>query len=65
MLNLPLEAMQSDPEQTFQVHDLISGARYLWRAGWNYVVLNPQAVPAHIFRIRRKVRTEQDFDYFM
>jgi starch synthase (maltosyl-transferring) len=65
MLNLPLEAMQSDPEQTFQVHDLISGARYLWRAGWNYVVLDPQAVPAHIFRIRRKVRTEQDFDYFM
>ena len=25
----------------------------------------PQVVPAHIFRVRRRVRTEQDFEYFM
>jgi starch synthase (maltosyl-transferring) len=29
------------------------------------VELNPQIVPAHIFVVRRKVRTERDFDYFL
>jgi len=27
--------------------------------------LNPLTVPAHIFVIRRKVRTEHDFDYYL
>lgn len=48
----------------FQVHDLIGGGRFLWREGRNYVELNPGVVPAHIFRIRRRVRTEKDFDYY-
>jgi starch synthase (maltosyl-transferring) len=29
------------------------------------VELNPHIVPAHIFQVRRRVRTEQDFDYYM
>jgi starch synthase (maltosyl-transferring) len=29
------------------------------------VALDPQQAPAHIFRLRRRVRSEQDFDYFM
>jgi len=29
------------------------------------VELSPREVPAHIFRVRRRVRAEQDFDYFM
>ncbi len=53
------------PQQTFQVHDLLSDARYLWQASRNFVELNPQIVPAHIFVVRRKVRTEHDFDYFL
>ena len=31
----------------------------------NFVELDPRHVPAHIFRLRRKVRTEHDFDYFL
>jgi starch synthase (maltosyl-transferring) len=64
-LELPLAEMNLDPQQPFQMHDLISGARYLWHGPRNYLELNPQIVPVHIFRLRRKVRTEQDFDYFM
>jgi len=49
----------------YQVHDLLSDARYLWHGHRNYVELNPQIVPSQIFRVRHKVRTERDFDYFM
>jgi starch synthase (maltosyl-transferring) len=48
-----------------QVHDLLSDARYLWQEGRNYVELDPRVMPAHIFRVRRKVRTEHDFDYYL
>ena len=64
-LELPLDEMNLDAQQPFQMHDLISGARYLWHGPRNYLELDPQIVPVHIFRLRRKVRTEQDFDYFM
>src|SRR4029077_16673803 len=64
-LELDLPAMQIDPNRPFQVHDLLSGARYTWHGGRNYVQLNPSVVPAHIFRIRRKVRSEHDFEYFL
>jgi starch synthase (maltosyl-transferring) len=63
-VHLDLEALDIDPEDTFQVHDLLGGGHYLWHGPGNYVELNPHASPAHIFRIRRRLRTEQDFDYF-
>ncbi|HUJ12856.1 MAG TPA: alpha-1,4-glucan--maltose-1-phosphate maltosyltransferase [Thermoanaerobaculia bacterium] len=64
-LDLDLSMIQIDANHPFQVHDLLSGARYTWHGGRNYVQLNPQIVPAHIFRIRRKVRSERDFEYFL
>jgi starch synthase (maltosyl-transferring) len=65
MVELPLESLAIDPHQPYQVHDLLADARYLWQGPRNYVELHPQITPAHIFRIRRRVRTERDFDYFM
>jgi starch synthase (maltosyl-transferring) len=64
-VEIPLEEFGLDEQQPYQVHDLLSDARYLWQGRRNYVELNPQIVPAHIFRIRRRVRTEKDFDYYM
>jgi len=29
------------------------------------VELNPAVVPGHIFRVRRRIRTEQDFEYYL
>jgi starch synthase (maltosyl-transferring) len=63
-VELDLQAIGATAEQSFQVHDLLSGSRYLWRGGRNYVALDPQHAPAHIFRIRHQVRSERDFDYF-
>ncbi|GAC1333748.1 MAG: alpha-1,4-glucan--maltose-1-phosphate maltosyltransferase [Chloroflexota bacterium] len=65
MLELPLEELGLDPRQPFQVHDLLDGTRYLWHGEQNYVELNPQRIPAHVFAVRRHIRTEQDFDYYM
>jgi starch synthase (maltosyl-transferring) len=64
-LQLDLAALQLDANRPFQVHELLSGARYTWHGARNYVQLNPQVVPGHIFAIRRKVRTEHDFEYFL
>jgi starch synthase (maltosyl-transferring) len=37
----------------YQMHDLLSDARYIWRGRRNYVELDPEIQPAHIFRVRR------------
>ena len=49
----------------FQVHDLLSEGRYLWQGARNYVELEPESLPAHILRVRRWVRTERDFAYYL
>ena len=54
-----------DATAGYQMHELLTGARYLWHGNRNYVSLDPQRAPAHIFRLRRRVRREQDFDYFL
>jgi starch synthase (maltosyl-transferring) len=64
-VTIDLRSLGLPPETTFQMDDLLSGARYLWRGTRNFVSLDPQHSPAHIFRVRRRVRTERDFDYFL
>ncbi|MGH8009935.1 MAG: alpha-1,4-glucan--maltose-1-phosphate maltosyltransferase, partial [Candidatus Binatia bacterium] len=64
-LELSLETLGLDPRQPYQVHDLLSDARYLWQGTRNYIELNPQNIPAHIFQLRHRVRTERDFDYYL
>jgi len=64
-LELDLETIGLDPREPYQVHDLLSEARYLWHGARNYVELDPRAVPAHIFRLRRRIRTERDFEYYL
>ncbi len=64
-VDLPLEELGLDPVHPYQVHDLLSDARFLWHGSRNYVELDPHSQPAHIFRIRRRIRSERDFEYFM
>jgi starch synthase (maltosyl-transferring) len=63
-VELPLDELQIDPAQPYQVHDLLTDERYLWHGPRNYVELDPVRAQAHIFAIRRHVRTEADFDYY-
>lgn len=63
-LTLPLDDLGIDGDRPFQAHDLLGGERYLWQGSTNFVELNPERAPAHVFRLRRRVRSENDFDYF-
>jgi starch synthase (maltosyl-transferring) len=64
-VDLPLETLGLSPHEPYQVHDLLTDARYFWEGPRNFVELNPAVLPAHIFRVRRRVRSERDFDYYM
>jgi starch synthase (maltosyl-transferring) len=63
-VDLDVSALKFDPDQPYQVHDLLSDQRYIWRGRYNYVLLDPQRTPAHVFRLRKRIRSERDFDYY-
>ena len=64
-VDLDLAALGIEPDQPYQMHDLISGAHFIWNGPRNYVSLDPHRVPAHVMRVKRHLHREQDFDYFM
>jgi starch synthase (maltosyl-transferring) len=64
-LDLGLESLGLDPDRPYQVHDLLSEQRYQWRGPRNFVMLDPARLPAHVFVLRRHLRSEHDFDYFV
>jgi starch synthase (maltosyl-transferring) len=64
-VEVPTDQLALGRDAPYQVHDLLGGGRYLWHGARNYVELDPRVAPAQIFRIRRRVRTERDFDYFL
>ena len=64
-VDLPLDLLKIEENIPYQAHDLLTGARYIWTGRRNYVELNPSRLPAHIFRLRRRVRAENDFEYFV
>jgi starch synthase (maltosyl-transferring) len=63
-VQLDLDPLWLDPHHSFQVQDLLTNAYYQWNGPRNYVEINPHSAPAHIFRVRRRLRTEQGFDYY-
>jgi len=62
---VPLTELGLSGADSYQVQDLLTGAHYLWRGERNFIALDPKVTAAHVLRLRRKTRTERDFDYFM
>ena len=54
-VELDLDALGLEPGEPFEVHDLLTGARYRWHGSRNFVRLDPRQVPAHVFRVGRPV----------
>jgi len=54
-VDLSLEELGLDPGQPYSVHDLLADVTYRWQSSRNYAELDPQKMPAHIFRIHRGV----------
>jgi starch synthase (maltosyl-transferring) len=64
-LKVPIYTFGINPNQPYLVHDLLGDDKYIWQGERNYVEINPHVSPAHIFRIRKRMKKEIDFDYFM
>ena len=52
-VHVPIENFGQMESDVYQVQDLLSGATYTWRGRRNYVELDPDIQPAHIFLVRR------------
>jgi starch synthase (maltosyl-transferring) len=63
-VELDLDALHMAPDAAFQVHELLTGSRFLWRGSRNFVSLDPSESPAHVFRVLRRSRSDKDFEYF-
>ena len=58
-IDVPIDQFGPMEADIYQVHDLIGDARYTWRGRRNYVELDPEIQPAHVFRVRRWVGGDQ------
>ena len=56
MVHVPLRALGVAPDEPFEVEDVLTGDRYVWRGARNYVRLEPQRSAGHIFRVSRPTR---------
>jgi len=52
-VDVPIEQFGQMESDDYRVQDLLSGATYTWRGRRNYVELDPNIQPAHIFLVRR------------
>jgi starch synthase (maltosyl-transferring) len=64
-VRVPITELGIADKQPYLVHDLLSDDKYIWQGDRNYVELDPQVLPANIFRVRKHLKRETDFDYFM
>jgi starch synthase (maltosyl-transferring) len=64
-LELDAELFGLQPTQSYQMHDAISGAHYLWQGTRNFVRIDPHQSPVHLLELRAQQRRENDFDYFL
>jgi starch synthase (maltosyl-transferring) len=50
-VSIALKELKLGNDEVYQVHDLLTEARYVWRGSRNFVQLDPSILPAHIFRV--------------
>jgi len=63
-VNLPLEEFGIAENQSYMVHDLIGDDTFIWQGPRNYIELDPHMLPGRIFRLKKRMKRETDFDYF-
>jgi starch synthase (maltosyl-transferring) len=64
-IDLDGKALGVAGDDAFQVHDVIGEARYQWRPGKSFVMLDPSVMPAHVFAVHLKSKRENDFEYYL
>jgi starch synthase (maltosyl-transferring) len=53
--SVPVDRFGIGENEAYQVEDLLTGERFVWRGRRNFVMLEPNSRPAHIFRLRRQI----------
>jgi starch synthase (maltosyl-transferring) len=51
IVHVPIEELNIGEDEPYEVEDLLTGARYVWRGVRNYVHLDPHREPAHVLRV--------------
>jgi len=64
-VRVPLRDLDIDSGQPYLIHDLLNDVKSIWQGERNYVQLDPGVLPASIFKVRKRLTRETDFDYFM
>jgi starch synthase (maltosyl-transferring) len=63
-LKMPIEEFGIGEHETYQLHELLQDYRHQVVGSDYWIRLDPQQEPAAIFALRKRVRRENDFDYF-
>jgi starch synthase (maltosyl-transferring) len=64
-VTIPVRELGLGERQPYMVHDLIGEDKYIWEGERNFVEIDPQVMPGNIFRVRKRLKRETDFDYFL
>ncbi len=63
-VTIPLGDFGVQENEPYLLDDLLSGETFRWVGACNYIALSPEARPAHIFRLRRRVGSSLGQDVF-
>jgi starch synthase (maltosyl-transferring) len=63
-VKVPIQELGIPPDQPYLVHELLTDDKFIWHGERNFVQLDPNITPAHIFRVRKHMKRETDFDYY-
>lgn len=50
-VQLPMERLRLSYPFNLKLHDLVTGEHYTWLQEWNYVELDPDKMPFHLFKL--------------
>jgi len=61
-VELPVAGWDIEAGEKYQMHDVLTGARYTWSGSRNFVLLDPAVMPAHVFVPRRQTSSGREFE---
>ncbi len=61
-VEIPPDRFGLAEDAPWEVHDLLTDERFSWQGRWNFVALDPQTRPAHVFAVRPLGGRAEDFD---
>ncbi|HID71618.1 MAG TPA: RNB domain-containing ribonuclease [Thermoplasmata archaeon] len=64
-LKLPLSKLCVEQGKPYLLHDLLSDEKHIWHQERNQITIDPKLMPAKVFSLKRRMRKESDFEYYL